>query len=117
MDIDATKQWVGEWGKSTATTLRITEFLHGTGRTVVGDSWFGSVNTALALKRHGLYFIGNVKNGYYGFPKEIMKANMNARGDIMFMRKVWPVCNSRKADNAPEGTPRVEVFAAAHCDK
>lgn len=35
----------------------------------------------------------------------------------MFMRKVWPVCNSRQADRAPEGTPRVEVFAAAHCDK
>jgi len=45
----------------TSLTLRLTKNWHGTQRTVVGDSRFASVNTAVALKKHGLYFIGNVK--------------------------------------------------------
>lgn len=63
-------QYVETWGKSTACTMRVTEPYHGTFRTVVGDSWFGSINTALGLRKLDLYFIGNVKTGHYACPKK-----------------------------------------------
>ena len=50
----SSKSYNQECGKSTGCTLRLTEPYHGTGRTVVADSWFGSVNTAVVLLKHGL---------------------------------------------------------------
>lgn len=35
---------------NTAVTLRLTETLHGSGRTIIGDSAFSSVSTALARR-------------------------------------------------------------------
>ena len=62
-------------GASTATTLRLTKYWAGSGRTVVADSWFGSCNTAeFLMDVHGLYSIMCVKNGSSGFPKAAMKA-------------------------------------------
>ena len=46
----------------------------GTGRIVVGDSWFGSVKTCIQLlKLNGLYFIGLVKTAHKGYPKEKLR--------------------------------------------
>jgi hypothetical protein len=39
-----------------------------TGRVVVADSYFASVQTALRLKEIGLRFIGTVKTAHKGFP-------------------------------------------------
>ena len=58
--------------KSTATTLRLTEQWFGSWRIIVGDSWFASVATAIALYEHCLYFIGLVKTGYREFPKKYL---------------------------------------------
>ena len=49
---------------STATTLRLTEQWFGCWRIIVGNSWFASITTAIALYEHCLYFIGLVKTGY-----------------------------------------------------
>ena len=55
--------------KGTAQTLRLTEPWHHSGRTVNGDSAFASVQTAVELKRHGMFFKGMVKTAHSGFPK------------------------------------------------
>ncbi len=58
-------------GATTATTLRLTEPWKGSGRIVVGDSWFGSCNTAEWLMDvNGLYSILAVKTGHKGYPKQ-----------------------------------------------
>ena len=114
---DAGKSYNQEWGKSTGCTLRLTEPYHGTGRTVVADSWFGSVNTAVALLKHGLYFVGNVKNGHYGYPKAWVKSLCTERGDKVFAKKTWPLVNTRCAAEQPATVERRTVYLAGHCDK
>jgi hypothetical protein len=70
----AKKEYRNITGASCATTLRLTKYWAGSGRTVVVDSWFGSCNTAEHLVDvHGLHSILCVKNGSAGFPKEAMK--------------------------------------------
>jgi hypothetical protein len=61
-------KYCDRYQKSTALTLRLVEPFFATGRIVVADSWFGSVQTALALYEHGLYSILNVKTAHKGFP-------------------------------------------------
>ena len=114
---DASKSYNQEWGKSTGCTLRLTEPYHGTGRTVVGDSWFGSVNTAVALLKHGLYFVGNVKNGHYGYPKAWVKSLCTERGDTVFAKKNWPLVHTRRVADQPATVERRTVYLAGHCDK
>ena len=40
---------------------------------VIEDSYFGSCNTAVAMRLHELYYIGNVKIGHWGFSKSYLK--------------------------------------------
>ena len=61
------KRWQRELGAGTATTLRLSEPWHGSGRIVCGDSWFASVKTALELRRKGLFFTGIVKTAHRMF--------------------------------------------------
>ena len=56
-DIMSQKQHVDEYGATTATVLRLTKLIYGTGRIIVADSWFGSVKSAMALQNVGLYSI------------------------------------------------------------
>lgn len=70
----STKKWQREFGAGTATTLRLTEPWHGSGRVVVGDSWFASVKTAVELFKVGLYFIGLVKTAHSFYPVSEMTA-------------------------------------------
>ncbi|CAG5033168.1 unnamed protein product [Parnassius apollo] len=60
----STKKWQREFGAGTATTLRLTEPWRGSGKVIVGDSWFASVKTAVELFKVGLYFIGLVKTAH-----------------------------------------------------
>ena len=59
--------------KGTAQTLRLTEPWHHSGRTVNGDSAFASVQTAVELKKHGMFFKGMVKTAHSGFPKTYLE--------------------------------------------
>ena len=63
--------YVDQFGATTATTLRLTEPYHGSGRVVFGDSWFGSVKTCMELKKVGIYSTVVVKTAHKNFPKEI----------------------------------------------
>jgi hypothetical protein len=84
-------EYVAEWGKSTACTMRVTKPYHGTFRTVIGDSWFGSINTALGLRSLDMYFVGNAKTGHYACPKQYIKDRCLVRGDQCFVAKDFPV--------------------------
>lgn len=69
-ELDAAKKFRNEVGATVACTLRLTEPWKGSGRIVIGDSWFGSCNTAEWLMDvNGLYSILAVKTGHKGFPK------------------------------------------------
>ena len=85
---NSSKSYNQEWGKSTGCTLHLTEPYHGTRRTVVADSWFGSVNMAVALLKHGLHFICNVKNGHYRYRKAWVKSQCTEHSDTVFANKV-----------------------------
>ena len=61
-----------KYPKSVALTLRMTEKWHGHGKVLIADSWFGSVNCALALWLHGVFAIMNVKTATKKFPKNEM---------------------------------------------
>ena len=84
---------------------------------VIADSYFGSVNTALTLKWHSLYCVANVKTGHYAFPSKFLKEHCTKRGDACFLKKTWPLVPARQAEEAPEGTTTVVVYASGHCDK
>lgn len=72
-EADAKKKYRDEVGATTSCTIRLTEPWRGTGRIVVGDSWFGSCNTAEWLMDvNGLYSIMAVKTGHKGFPKKLL---------------------------------------------
>ena len=60
-ELMAGKKWVKEWGQTTATTLRILEPYFGSGKILIGDSWFGSVRCAYNLRKHGIFSVMNVK--------------------------------------------------------
>jgi hypothetical protein len=72
-------------GATAACTLRIAESASINGRCLVGDSWFASVRTAVALMKVGVFFIGNVKTAHGKFPKQTLKEEGKGlpRGDTV----------------------------------
>jgi hypothetical protein len=66
----ATKRFCDEWGPSVACTMRLATPWAGTGRVIIGDSWFSSVKTVRAMQGMGLFFIGIVKNAYRLYPRQ-----------------------------------------------
>ena len=79
--ISCCKKTFSEYDVTTATTLRLVKHLGGTGRTVIGDSWFGSVKTAVALKKVGLYSILLVKTVHKKFPCTLLNQTSLKRGE------------------------------------
>lgn len=81
------KEWNTAYGAGTSVTLRLTRPWAGTGRTVVGDSAFGSVKTLIALhKINGLFGLLMVKTAHTKYPMKYMgewskqqEANPDAR--------------------------------------
>lgn len=79
------KKFQKDFGAGTATTLRLTETWHGSGRIVVGDSWFSSVKTSIELKKRGMFYIGCVKTATSKFPiKELIRRCPEERGGQIF---------------------------------
>ena len=71
-ELMASKKYCDQYPKHVALTLRLTEFLHGKGHVIYGDSYFASFQTARALLAHGTDFTGLVKNATKGFPKKFL---------------------------------------------
>ena len=62
-----------ELGASTAVTLRLAQPWGGSGRVVVADSAFSSVQTLVQMKsKLGLNFMGMVKTAHRRFPKKFL---------------------------------------------
>ncbi len=102
------KKFVQLYLPHTAVTLRVLAPYHGSGREVIGDSYFASVSTAIALLGVGLFFIGNVKSCHKRFPKADIKGRLRERGDVVHM--------SVKIPKTP--MPGVStLFASGHMDK
>ena len=77
-----TKEWVGDFGDTCATTLRLMDPWKGSGRIVVGDIWFGSVNTVTELMiQNGLYANMLVKTAHKNYPRELLDENTIERGE------------------------------------
>ena len=68
----AQKDHHAQFGATTACTLRLSKPYHGSGRTLYGDSWFGSVKTCKELLNVGLYSTLVVKTAHVNFPKEML---------------------------------------------
>ena len=79
-DIMCDKKFVKEFGATTATTLRLTEAYHGSGRRVIAERWFASVNCVKALMERGLYLMF-VKTTHKDFPRELLSQNNLQRGE------------------------------------
>lgn len=88
-DAMAEKEFAGQYQKHVATTLRLVKPYFGSTRTVFGDSWFGSVTCAEALKEHGMYSIFVVKTAVKRFPKRALLAQAYpTRGHSVAMEAV-----------------------------
>ena len=57
---------------STAVVRRLLEDYEGSGRTIFGDSWFTNMNTIEMVRSIGNFYVGMVKTGHAGIPKQYM---------------------------------------------
>lgn len=66
---DSKKEFADKYKPHTAVTLRVTKPYHHKSKIVIGDAYFGSLSTAIALAKVGTYCVMNVKLASAGFPK------------------------------------------------
>ena len=120
---NAAKEFVKEYGATTAAALRLTRPFWGTGRIVYEDSWFGSVKLCEQLLQRGLYTVGLVKTAHKNYPKSLLGTVSLKKGEWCSTvptsesaAKLW-CC--RYVDRKPfqfvascstslEGTPRID---------
>ena len=68
----STKEFVKPFGARTATTIRLTQAYHGSGRRVIADSWFNSVKCASKLVKRVLNCIMLVKTAHKDYPLQLL---------------------------------------------
>jgi len=73
---------------TTACVLRCLKPWFRTNATAIGDSWFASVQTAVALRSNGPNFIGNAKTATKYYPKRALAAKLDdtPRGTSVYMK-------------------------------
>ena len=86
------KKHVHELCATPATCLHLTESLKGSGQTVVADSWFGSIKSAVQLiNQNGLNSIMLVKTTYKNYPVDMLNESQLAQGK-------WIALQTKKKD-------------------
>lgn len=76
----ACKEYANEGGRETAVMRRLCRHYEGSGRLIVADSYYSSVDAAVSLyTNHFLYFSGIVKTASYYFPKDFLAAHVYAK--------------------------------------
>lgn len=81
-DIMAAKEYADGLGATAATSVRLPEPYHGSGRIIIADSWFGSVKTVGELRNRGLYSIMIVKTAHKQYPRLLLP-------ETALQRKEW----------------------------
>lgn len=107
-EADAQKEYADQFKPHTAVTLRVTKPYHYKNKIVVGDAYFGSLSTAIALAQVGTYCVMNVKLASQGFPKEQIKEKIDERGKQAHFRLSYTL------DHPPIGFPY--IYGSGHCD-
>lgn len=80
------RDFTEEFSHTTALTLRLVQPWLKTNRVVCGDSYFASVQTAEAMTKYGMGFIGVVKNAVTEFPMQFLASKeLTTRGDYISM--------------------------------
>ena len=77
----ATKEHVKKFGATCASTLRLTKPLHGSGRAIIADSWFGSVKTVSQLRKAGLHAAMVVTTAHKMYPVDLLSTHKLKRGE------------------------------------
>lgn len=73
---------------SIATVRRLLKPYCGSGRLGGGDSWFTGVGTAIAARKDGLHWVGEVKTIYKGYPKQtLLDYAPSVHGDCILFTK------------------------------
>ena len=91
------KRYCQQYGATTATVLRLAEHYNGSGRIIIGDSWFSSMKTLCALKERGLFFIGIIKTAHRLYPIAYFRQWHKAGWTREFRRPIgsWIVLQAR----------------------
>ena len=66
---DSKKEFADKYKPHTAVTLRVTKPYHHKNKLIIGDAYFGSLSTAIALAKVGTCCVMNSKLASAGFPK------------------------------------------------
>ena len=86
------------YGKAAGCTLRLVEHWRGTGRIVIGDSWFGNQKTVAGLLERGLFCILNIK-GATTVPAEFIKGKLSGQVRKFGIKTTYQLeCNNEKYD-------------------
>ena len=85
------KEKCAELGAGASCTWRLCKPWHGSGRTIIGDSWFGSYRCAVAMALVGLYCCMMVKTAYRCYPLAFLKA--------------WAVAEEERVDEEGNAIP------------
>jgi hypothetical protein len=102
----AEKEFCKDFRKNPAKAMRCTMPWFNSGRTVIADSGFASVQLAKELAENGLYMIGNVKTGHSKYPRQWLLSKVKTRGERASCKSTMKV-----------GNQEWELLAAADCDK
>ena len=78
---NADKEFVKEYGATTAAALRLSRPWWGTGRTVFQDSWFGSIKSCEQLIDRGLYSVSLVKTAHKNHPRQLLSDVALSKGE------------------------------------
>ena len=76
---NATLEFEDKYQHTTACCMRLAKPWFGSGRVIAGDSWFASVQSAVAHQDHGLHAILLVKTATAGFPKKELNEMMEGK--------------------------------------
>ncbi|CAG8764939.1 9436_t:CDS:2, partial [Ambispora leptoticha] len=88
------KKFSDQYSPTIATMLRLTEPWFNSGRTIIADSWFGTVAACVTLYKHGFYSILQLKKRQY-WPKNIPRDITDTLGNGVELA----VCSIRDRKN------------------
>ena len=102
--------------------LRFSSSSPSQGRVLIADSWFGSVACALALFKHTIFAVMNVKTAHRGYPKDdLLEVVGEIKGKSAEAKRLR---NERRGKQVAfrqefevDGSRRVTVLAAGHNNK